>query len=444
MRNRYLTQLGVVVLAVVAVSAISVWDTEEQSRHAVARLALSQGTLARALALDLDSRVLAEERYGRDPNAALANATRELLDDAATLGPPRETLIFVTVGQRIQGLDNPVSALRQLLITRGDSLELSRDDAHALGLPRRRAVAVWRASNREGLGVMLVATAELERVHAEREQFVSVVSIIAISLIVLGLGVLAIRRDAEGLRLAHELERRRLEHERDEQLARAERIAVASALSLGIAHELATPLGVIALRVEGLKRNADEKARASLAVITEQVAQMKQVMQGFLALARGDAPVTTESNPVTLAQTAAQFVAHRFEAAGVTFELEASAPLPTVRADETLLRQALTNLLINAAQASRSGGRVVMRLAKQDGMLAWHVVDEGEGIAADVASQVTRPFVTTRAHAGGTGLGLAITQEIARHHGGALTLSPAPNGHGTEATLRLPLPPENA
>lgn len=443
MRPRYLTQLGVVVLAVAAVSAISVWDTEQQSRHAIARLALSQGTLARALALDLDSRVLAEERYGRDPNAALANAARELLDDAATLGPPRETLLFVSVGQRIQGLSRAAPTLQQLVVTRGDSVELSRDEASGLGLPRRRAVAVWRASNRDGLGVLLVATAALERMHAEREQVVSVVGIIGISLVVLGMGILAIRRDAERLQLAHALERQRLERERDEQLARAERIAVASALSLGIAHELATPLGVITLRVESLRRHADEKQAATLDTITGQVAQMKQVMQGFLSLARGDAPVTTELDSAELARTAALAVEHRFAAAGVRLEVEAPAALPPVRADETLVRQALTNLLVNALQASPAGGRVHMRLAREGGVLACHVVDGGGGIAADVASQVTRPFVTTRAAVGGTGLGLAITQEIARHHGGALSLTPAPDGRGTQATLRLPLSPED-
>lgn len=442
MRNRYLTQLGAVVFAVVAVSAISVWDTEQQSRHAVARLALSQGTLARALALDLDSRVLAEERYGRDPNAALANATRDLLVDAATLGPPRETLVYVTVGQRLEGVDRLVPALQQLLVTRGDSVELSRDDARALGLPRRRAVAVWRPSNRDGLGVLLVATAALERTHAEREQIVSVVGIIVISLIVLGLGIVAIRQDAERLRLAHELERRRLEHERDEQLARAERIAVASALSLGIAHEMATPLGIIALRADSLRRGADERQSTALQAISEQVTQMKQVMQGFLSLARGDAPVTTDLDPAVLARSAAQAVEHRFKAAGVHLALELPASLPRVRADETLIRQALTNLLTNAVQASRAGGRVRVRLAREDGMLACHVIDEGEGIAAEVADRIAQPFITTRAHAGGSGLGLAITQEIARHHGGAVSFAPAPGGHGTEVILRLPLSQE--
>lgn len=440
--ERYFTW-GAVLIAVLAVSAISIWDTEQQSRRAVERLAQSQGTLARALALDLDGRIQAAERSGASPSEALTRATGAVLEESKTLVPPRQTLIFVTVGQRLgDALDAKVPRVQRLLMTRGDSLELTRDEAQSLGLPRRRAVAAWRPSNREGLGVLIIATAALERRDAEREELVSVVSIAAISLIVIGLGAVALRRDAERLRLEHTLERQRLERERDEQLARAERIAMASALSLGIAHELATPLGVISLRVEGLKRHADEKQAAALEAIAEQVRQMKQVMQGFLSLARGDAPASTRLEPITLVKSAVQLVSHRFAAAGVLLELELPQITVPVLADESLARQALANLLINAVQASRDGQRVRVDASHDATHVALHVTDEGEGVAPEIADQVMRPFVTTRTDAGGSGLGLAITQELARHQGGTVTLAPGPGGRGTRATLALPRFPE--
>jgi signal transduction histidine kinase len=288
------------------------------------------------------------------------------------------------------------------------------------------------------LGVLVIASAAPERLTAEREEFVNVASIAAISLIVLGLGLVALRRDGERLRLEHALERQRLERERDEQLARAERIAVASALSLGIAHELATPLSVISLHVEGLQRSLGTAHGTALKAIEEQIRDMRQVMQGFLALARGDQPETGRLDAGSLARSAAQAVAHRFDAAAVALELELPRQAPAVRADETLARQAITNLLINALQASEAGRQVRLSLAEEGQHVAFRVEDEGQGVDPAISDQVLRPFVTTRRDRGGSGLGLAISQELARHHGGTVELNPRADRRGTAATLRLP------
>ncbi|MFZ5445173.1 MAG: sensor histidine kinase [Myxococcota bacterium] len=434
--------IAAMVLSTGLVAAWIVWDTEQQSQHAVDRLALAQGTLAHALAMDLESRLQAEESAGHDPSEALRRAREALLRDAARLSAARETLVFVGGPRGLVGASVELPASLSSLV-HGDEggLVISRDDARQLGLPEWRAVATWRTTSRPGLGVLLVASASVERRHARREEWISVLGILGVGAIVLGFGLTVMRRDAEHVRLEHVLERQRLERERDEQLARAERIAVASALSLGIAHELATPLGVIATRLESLRRSAtDERSAAALTVIGEQITVMRQVMQGFLSLVRGDAPETVQLAPEELARAAARAVLHRFTAAGVHLDLEiSSGPLPQVSADETLVRQALANVLINAAQASAPGSRVTLRLAREEGFLAFHVVDHGHGIPPEIVDQVTQPLVTTRAHTGGTGLGLAITQELARHHGGTFTIAPGPGGVGTEAVLRLPL-----
>ncbi|MFT3707265.1 MAG: HAMP domain-containing sensor histidine kinase [Archangium sp.] len=438
MGARHLT-LFAVLLAVGAVSAISIWDTEQQSRRAVARLGQAQGMLARALGRDLDARLVAAEREGASPGDALEKSVQALANDAATLDAPRQTLVYVSAGGALLGSATAtVPRLADLPRAGGEVLELSRDEAEALGLPRRRAVAAWRPSTRAGLGVLVIASAAPERVTAEREEFVNVASIAAISLIVLGLGLIALRRDAERLRLAHTLERQQLERERDEQLARAERIAVASALSLGIAHELATPLSVISLHVEGMRRAVGESQRPALEAIELQIRDMRQVMQGFLSLARGDEPETGRLDAASLARSAAQAVAHRFDAAAVSLDLELSERSPPVRADETLARQALANLLINALQASAAGRHVRLSLKQEGQHVAFRVEDEGAGVDPSISDQVLRPFVTTRRDKGGSGLGLAISQELARHHGGTVELKPRSDRQGTAATLRLP------
>ena len=66
------------------------------------------------------------------------------------------------------------------------------------------------------------------------------------------------------------------------------------------------------------------------------------------------------------------------------------------------------------------------------------VVDQGVGIAPQHLARLCDPFFTTKAARGGTGLGLAIARDIARSHGGEITLSESPMG-GLRATVRVPV-----
>lgn len=440
-RARYLPVLVAIAATVASVATVTVWDTERESKHAVERLALAQASLAQALVLDLESRMRAEAAAGKSDVEARRAAIDAILADSVHLSTARQTLVFVGEPPALAGPAVPLPArLNELIDTTSGTAVIPREDAAAMTLPDRRAVAAWQYTSHAPLGVLVVASAELEREYAEREELISVASMLVVVGLVLALGVNVVRRDTERVRLEHALERQRLERERDEQLARAERIGVASALSLGIAHELATPLGVIAAKTESLRRHlVDERSVAGLAVVAEQLAQMRQVMQGFLSLARGDSPQTAEASPEAIARAAAAVVLHRYSSAGVHLVLDVPGALPPVAADETLVRQALANLLVNAAQASPPGASVTLRLVPVEGQLEFHVIDQGHGISPELADQVLRPFVSTRASAGGSGLGLAIAQELARHHGGTVSIHPAPSGKGTHAVLRLPL-----
>jgi signal transduction histidine kinase len=176
-------------------------------------------------------------------------------------------------------------------------------------------------------------------------------------------------------------------------------------------------------------------------VIGEQIARMRAVMQGFLALARGDAPARSSVSSARLAAEAADLVRHRFDGAGVELraEIEASS---TVRCDPALIVQALANVLVNACQASTRGQTVTLR-ARDDlaaGRVRFVVEDEGAGMDDEEMARATAPFFTTRSREGGTGLGLAIAAEITQHHGGTVTLSRgAPRG--LRATIDLPVEP---
>jgi signal transduction histidine kinase len=112
------------------------------------------------------------------------------------------------------------------------------------------------------------------------------------------------------------------------------------------------------------------------------------------------------------------------------------APFPV---DAHLLRQALVNLIVNAAQAMPRGGLVLVTASIEPrGAVPWLVLevkDEGLGLTARATEKLFQPFFTTKAT--GTGLGLAVVKRIVDSHGG--DISARANGdRGTTFTIRLP------
>jgi signal transduction histidine kinase len=121
----------------------------------------------------------------------------------------------------------------------------------------------------------------------------------------------------------------------------------------------------------------------------------------------------------------------------------------TLAADRTRILQLLTNLLVNAIQYNREGGRVTLCIAARDADAVVSIADTGIGIPAeDQAHVFERFFRADKARsreAGGSGLGLAICQSIVEAHGGSISFTSGPDS-GTTFTVRLPLtrPPAQA
>ncbi|WP_165067100.1 PAS domain-containing sensor histidine kinase [Paludisphaera rhizosphaerae] len=121
-------------------------------------------------------------------------------------------------------------------------------------------------------------------------------------------------------------------------------------------------------------------------------------------------------------------------------------PLPTVTCSPGKINQVVLNLLINAIDASRTGGKVTLR-TRQDGPegVAIDVIDEGVGIPPDVRGRIFDPFFTTKPVGKGTGLGLSISYGIVQEHGGRIEVDSTPDV-GSRFTIHLPLrpPPKEA
>jgi signal transduction histidine kinase len=134
--------------------------------------------------------------------------------------------------------------------------------------------------------------------------------------------------------------------------------------------------------------------------------------------------------------------------AGVELAVTAGDPVEAT-ADEAQIEQAISNLVVNAIQATPAGGHVALD-ARRDRVAppadvrgptrrvaALSVRDDGAGMSPDVARRVFEPFFTTKEVGVGTGLGLSVAYGIVRDHGGWIAVDSA-EGSGSRFTIYLP------
>lgn len=226
------------------------------------------------------------------------------------------------------------------------------------------------------------------------------------------------------------------EQERD--LLRAEQLAAVGQLAAGVAHEVRNPLTGIKFLVEGALRpgNRTPLSEEDLRLIHQEVVRIGRTVQGLLDFARTPPPDRRRYDLRDLVGEAAGITRGRAEAKPVAQRVTTPPdPVPaSVDRDQSL--SLLTNLLLNAIEASPPGGEVRVRVERTaGGAVRVEVADTGPGIDPAVADRLFTPFATTKPT--GTGLGLTVARRIAQDHGGTLTAANRPGG-GAVFTLTLP------
>ncbi len=224
-----------------------------------------------------------------------------------------------------------------------------------------------------------------------------------------------------------------------EQLRHADRLGTVGKLAAGIAHELGTPLNVITGRATFLARATDvADVQRQAGAIAEAAERLSRLVKQLLSFARRSEPCLRAQPVWPVVERATVFVEPLARKRGVTLEGHCDDKTAFADIDATQIEQVLTNLLMNAIQASPPMARVEVRGLIRDGAVVIEVCDSGAGIAEADLPRVFDPFFTTKDVGEGTGLGLSVARGIAAEHGGTVTLE-SRRGAGTTATLRLPL-----
>ncbi len=220
----------------------------------------------------------------------------------------------------------------------------------------------------------------------------------------------------------------------------------AGRLAASLAHEINNPLDSVLnlLFLAKAESALTEKGRQYLVLAEEEVQRVSQIAHAALHSYQ-DAANPKDANVPQLLGSVVDFYKSRFDARGISVKTRycLDGDLPVYAGP---LRQVLSNLLLNAADATPKGGAVQVRVStarewsgKQRHGLRVTFADNGSGITTENLRNIFEPFFTTKG-SGGNGLGLSVVKDVVQKHGGSLHVrsSTTPGRNGSIFAIFLP------
>lgn len=250
----------------------------------------------------------------------------------------------------------------------------------------------------------------------------------------------------------------------NEALGQTQRLAGIGILTAGVAHELNTPISIIAATCSNLQHEIDENnlSMEQLLKYIDMIEQSAWRAARIVEVLRNYSPNEASQMAVTdlnmIMEDALTLVRHQFRSEyNIQIETDLAQNLGTIVCDHNRLTQVIVNLLINARDALTPGGgcvrlkswlvppqtRILSRVNGQSSLptnqeqYAFSISDTGQGIEPAVMDKIFEPFFTTKPAGKGAGLGLFISKRIVDQHHGRIWAENNPEG-GTTFTVTLP------
>jgi signal transduction histidine kinase len=225
-----------------------------------------------------------------------------------------------------------------------------------------------------------------------------------------------------------------------QKLVQGETLRALAELAGGAAHHLNNLLTIVVGRVQLVLRSTDDERVLRPLTIVERAAkdgaEVVRRLQQFSRMRQITQPSPVNLDDV-LRDVLALLHARRRSAAATRIEVETRfADVPPVAGDPAALREALTNIVLNAVDAMPGGGRLLVETRTSEGAVSVAITDTGVGMSDSVQFRAQEPFFTTKG-VKATGLGLSVAYGIVRSHGGDVTIRSA-EGAGTTVTVTLP------
>jgi signal transduction histidine kinase len=242
----------------------------------------------------------------------------------------------------------------------------------------------------------------------------------------------------ESYKISYSDKIRQLERESvEERLSRAEHLAQIGQLAASLAHEIKNPLAGISGAIQVIRDETpnDHVHRPVLHEILQQINRIDGTVRDLLLYARPQPPHFTMCQIIDVVERVGVLLKEEPTLQRLQIEYDLPGPIDSVEADTHQIEQLMTNLILNAAHASQSGGSI--RLALVDGVdhVLIEIADDGSGMDEQSRRRAFEPFYTTKTR--GTGLGLSICRRIVDAHHGAISID-SRFGDGTTILVRLP------
>jgi signal transduction histidine kinase len=233
-----------------------------------------------------------------------------------------------------------------------------------------------------------------------------------------------------------------------QELEVARRLAAIGKLTAGVGHEVKNPINAMVVHLELLRgkltpggTEAFAGAQRHVDILSGEMQRLDRVVQTLADFSRPMELHLREHDLRQVVGVVMELTAVEMEENGVQVTVEAPHEPMMVRVDAELMQQALLNLLLNGMQAMPGGGALRVRMRREQQFAVVEVIDEGEGIPAEVLPRIFELYFTTKPK--GSGIGLAMTYRILQLHGGAMDVRSNAEANSTERgtvfTFRLPI-----
>lgn len=230
----------------------------------------------------------------------------------------------------------------------------------------------------------------------------------------------------------------------EKEVLQSDRLSIVGKMSEQVAHSIRNPLSAINLSAELLgdelsqfKEADTTEAWTLLKSVRAEVEILSQVTADYLKFVRMPSLVRTSVDCNEMIEDLLALHAEVAVSRKIQVEKELDRGVPEVVLDETQMRIAIQNLILNGFDAMPDGGLLLVKTELENQHLAIRVSDNGKGVSLDDESSMFTPFFTTKAN--GTGLGLVLSRQIITEHEGSIRYE-SEEGAGATFIVELPLP----
>jgi signal transduction histidine kinase len=225
----------------------------------------------------------------------------------------------------------------------------------------------------------------------------------------------------------------------ERRLAERERLATLGQMAATVAHEIKNPLSAIKsiAQVMGEDENVSREYARDLSLIVGETDRLGQSVTQLLSFARTEAPAELPMRAEQLVQSVTRLFEVKAKKEGIKLIARIEKDEELGGAAVSAVRVALSNLILNALQATPSGGEIVITQKIENDVLLISLQDGGPGVSDELHQRIWEPFFTTKQR--GTGLGLAIVRKRMQEAGGTARLAARVNGEGAKFELHVPL-----